>query len=440
MVGCSRRSGRTEFRLSAGAVAILVPPDTADAADTTSGSAVGWVDECLTTELLRGLLIRRRGQGPDSEVTGGLLPAQVGVGSLADAVERAAAALGSADGVLARLSAAHSGGGGRRLVLIPGGLFGLLPVHAAALPAAPDGLRRPLADLGPVSYAPSALVWAACRRRAAQTPQAAQTPTAQTPQAAQTTGAPAPVSALVVGNPVPLPPEVRPLPGAAAEARMVVRMGAKVNGSQVTSFEDRAATRAAVLAALKNEGRGLTHAHFACHGQADVRGPQLSGLLLADGEQLTVRDLLDPNGARFEHLRLCVLSACQTGIIGADLPDEVTGLPGWLQAGAAGVLASLWPVSDRVTLALMTKVYELLWLDQLPPGDALWLAQRWLRGLPTWRQDMERAGAPQGARGPEVADALAGAAAGPAQRPAGRAFPVAFDSPLYWAAFALYGS
>ena len=112
----------------------------------------------------------------------------------------------------------------------------------------------------------------------------------------------------------------------------------------------------------------------------------------------------------------------------------------WLQAGAAGVLASLWPVSDRVTLALMTKVYELLWLDQLSPGDALWLAQRWLRGLPTWRQDMERAGAPQGARGPEVADALAGAAAGPAQRPAGRAFPVAFDSPLYWAAFALYGS
>jgi CHAT domain-containing protein len=242
---------------------------------------------------------------------------------------------------------------------------------------------------------------------------------------------------------MPLPPAVRPLPGAAAEARMVAQVSKQVTGSRVASFESRAATRAAVLAALRQTGRALTHAHFACHGQAAINEPQLSGLLLADGEQLTVRDLLDPDGARFEQLRLCVLSACQTGIVGTDLPDEVTGLSaGWLQAGSAGVVASLWPVSDQATLALMAKFYELHWLDQLQPGDALWLAQRWLRGLPTWRQDLEKAGAALGARGPEAAEAVREIASSQAraQQPAGQADPAPFDSPVYWAAFVLHGS
>ena len=404
---------------SAGSVAVLV------SAETIGISAVGWTDECLTTESLRELLISRRGPEPDSEVTGGLLAAQYGLGSLPKAVGTAATALGSAGGVLANLAAACRDQGVQRLVLIPGGLLGLLPVHAATLPAADsDGLRQSLLDLGPLSYAPSALVWAACRARASQ-------------------ANPRPGSALVVGNPIPLPPTVRPLQGAAAEARMVVEIGTQVTGTQVTPFESRAATRAAVLAALQQTGRTLTHAHFACHGQADIYQPQLSGLLLASGEQLTVRDLLKPGGAQFEQLRLCVLSACQTAIVGTDLPDEVTGLPtGWLQAGSAGVVASLWPVSDRVTLALMTKFYELHWLDQLQPGDALWLAQRWLRGLPTWRQDMNMAGASHGALGPEAADTIRELASSQAvaQRSAGQAYQVPFDSPVYWAAFVLYGS
>jgi hypothetical protein len=406
----------------AGAVAVLV------SADIIGISALGWTDEQLTTELLRELLVNNHGSGSGQqaqEVTGGLLAAQYGVGSLAGAIGAATAALGSQDGVIAQLAAAGRDAGLRELVLIPGGLLGLLPVHAAMVPAPDgDGRRQPLLDLGPVSYAPSALVWAACRRQARQ-------------------DSSLPVSALVVGNPIPLPPHVPPLPGAAAEAQLVVQTGARVAGSQVTALESEAATRAAVLTALKLTERSLTHAHFACHAQADLAAPQLSGVLLADGQQLAGRDLLLPGGIRFEHLRLCVLSACQTAIVGADLPDEVTSLSaGWLQAGAAGVLASLWPVSDRVTLALMGKFYELHWLDQLQPGDALWLAQRWLRGLPAWRQDMEEAGAVHGAGGPEAADAVRDIAYPQAvsQPPAGQAHITPFDSPVYWAAFTLNGS
>ena len=71
-----------------------------------------------------------------------------------------------------------------------------------------------------------------------------------------------------------------------------------------------------------------------------------------------------------------------------------------------GVLASLWPVSDSVTVAFMTKFYELHLRDGLDPVQALWLAQRWLRGLPTWREDCHAAGAFHAASGPEVNELL----------------------------------
>lgn len=133
-------------------------------------------------------------------------------------------------------------------------------------------------------------------------------------------------------------------------------------------------------------------------------------MLLADGVRLVLGELVHPaTELTFERLRLVVLSACQTGMVGTRLPDEVVGLPaGWLQAGAAGVVASLWPVSDRATLALMIKFYELHVLDTLEPVDALWLAQRWLRGLPSWREDCRAAGAARGAQGLEADEVIRG--------------------------------
>jgi CHAT domain-containing protein len=76
-----------------------------------------------------------------------------------------------------------------------------------------------------------------------------------------------------------------------------------------------------------------------------------------------------------------VLSACETGL--AEItsnPDEFIGLPGtFTSLGAAGVLGTLWPVSDSATALLIAKFYELHIEKQLAPPTALHQAQIWLR-------------------------------------------------------------
>jgi CHAT domain-containing protein len=60
---------------------------------------------------------------------------------------------------------------------------------------------------------------------------------------------------------------------------------------------------------------------------------------------------------------------------------EFIGLPGTFTAlGAAGVLGTLWPVSDSATALLIARFYELhLDAARLPPPTALRQAQLWLR-------------------------------------------------------------
>jgi CHAT domain-containing protein len=138
------------------------------------------------------------------------------------------------------------------------------------------------------------------------------------------------------------------------------------------------ATRRAVRAALPQ-----AHVvHFSCHGSNNWQSPLESGLLMADDEPgqdvlLTVRDLLESEQAGG---RLVTLSACETGIVGTDLPDEVVALPSaLLQAGFGGVAASLWSVADISTAMLMEHFYRRWREDRLPPTQALRAAQRWLR-------------------------------------------------------------
>jgi CHAT domain-containing protein len=60
---------------------------------------------------------------------------------------------------------------------------------------------------------------------------------------------------------------------------------------------------------------------------------------MANDEILTLRDLFD---LKLPGIRLAILSVCETGLPGTQLPDEVVSLPtGLLQAGVAGVVASL---------------------------------------------------------------------------------------------------
>ena len=99
----------------------------------------------------------------------------------------------------------------------------------------------------------------------------------------------------------------------------------------------------------------------------------------ASGDEvlLTVGDLLATKGSEG---RLATLAACETGIVGTALPDEVVMLPSaLLQAGFAGVVASLWSVPDLSTAMLMERFYRYWREEALSPAQALHAAQRWLR-------------------------------------------------------------
>jgi len=116
--------------------------------------------------------------------------------------------------------------------------------------------------------------------------------------------------------------------------------------------------------------------HLSCHGIANLSEPLTSGLVMSDG-LLTLRDLLD---LKLDGIRLAVLSACETGLAGIELADEAISLPtGLLQAGVAGVAASLWSVSDLSTMMLLTRFYDLWRIEGLEIDQALRQAQQWVR-------------------------------------------------------------
>ena len=162
------------------------------------------------------------------------------------------------------------------------------------------------------------------------------------------------------------------LPGTEKEGALVA---AHFASADRTVLEGEAATPDAVIAALK----GKTHWHFASHGTFSWADARQSALLMHDAAPLSVGRLLETEG--LGRPRLVVLSACETGL--SDItssPDEFIGLPGTFTAlGAAGVLGTLWPVSDAATALLMAKFYDLHLEAGLDPPAALSGAQAWLR-------------------------------------------------------------
>jgi len=73
---------------------------------------------------------------------------------------------------------------------------------------------------------------------------------------------------------------------------------------------------------------------------------------------------------------LVVLSACQTGL-GKEIKGEgLIGLTrGFMYAGAARVVVSLWSVNDKATADLMTRFYEKMLKQGKRPAAALRAAQ-----------------------------------------------------------------
>jgi len=137
---------------------------------------------------------------------------------------------------------------------------------------------------------------------------------------------------------------------------------------------------ASSAAATSGELANYRYVHFATHGLIDSRQPKLSKLALSQ---------FDATGARVDgflrlsdiynlnlNADLVVLSACQTAL-GKEVRGEgLVGLTrGFMYAGSARVLASLWSVEDRATAKLMKSFYRNLLVEKRPAAESLQRAQ-----------------------------------------------------------------
>jgi CHAT domain-containing protein/Flp pilus assembly protein TadD len=173
------------------------------------------------------------------------------------------------------------------------------------------------------------------------------------------------------------------LPGTRREAAAITSLVPTTHRKQALDFE---ASRAVATSEELSQYRII---HFATHSLLNSQHPELSGIVLS---------LVDAQGKpqdgflRMHEIynlklpaELVVLSACQTGL-GKEIKGEgLVGLTrGFMYAGAARVLASLWKVDDRATAELMKHFYQGMIKENLRPAAALraaqvamWKQQRW---------------------------------------------------------------
>jgi tetratricopeptide (TPR) repeat protein len=112
--------------------------------------------------------------------------------------------------------------------------------------------------------------------------------------------------------------------------------------------------------------------HFACHADFDSEHPLEAYLGLPSGERMHALEWLDQAAAG---LPLVTLSACRSAEVARLQGREVFGLvTGLLGGGVRAVLAGLWPVADREAVALMWRFYRARMTGDL--ATALTQAQR----------------------------------------------------------------
>jgi CHAT domain-containing protein/tetratricopeptide (TPR) repeat protein len=117
--------------------------------------------------------------------------------------------------------------------------------------------------------------------------------------------------------------------------------------------------------------------HFATHGLLNDKNPELSGIVLsmvnergeAEDGYLTLRDIYKLDLPS----HLVVVSACETGIGVSVRGEGLIGLTrGFMNAGAKGVVVSLWRVEDEATAELMRRFYNHMFgKKELSPAAAL---------------------------------------------------------------------
>ena len=175
--------------------------------------------------------------------------------------------------------------------------------------------------------------------------------------------------------------KLRRLPSSQKEAETIAAL---MPSGEVFKALGFAASKSAVVGGRLDAYRRL---HFATHGVLDTGRPELSGLVLSlyderGRSQDGVLRLNDIYNLRLG-ADLVVLSACRTAL-GKEVRGEgLIGLTrGFMYAGAARVLATLWSVEDQATAELMANFYRGILREGLSPAAALRKAQIAMRRNP----------------------------------------------------------
>jgi CHAT domain-containing protein/tetratricopeptide (TPR) repeat protein len=158
------------------------------------------------------------------------------------------------------------------------------------------------------------------------------------------------------------------------EAEAIVKIATSESSMVALDFDASRAT--ALSPALKQ----YKIVHLATHGILDTSNPELSGLVfsLVNKQGEKARGFLRLNDIYNLDLDadLVVLSACQTALGPRPKSEALNGLTrGFMYAGAARVVASLWDVDDAATAELMSRFYNYMLVKKMPASAALRQAQ-----------------------------------------------------------------
>jgi CHAT domain-containing protein len=209
------------------------------------------------------------------------------------------------------------------LTIVPYGLLHYLPFHCLF-----DGVQFVIERLN-VSYLPSAALYDLCRQRGKRI-KAKQAPLG---------------SSLIMG----LSDH-----GRLAFARQEAESVARLLGAPC------AINDAATTTLLREVGAKSPIVHIAAHGMFRLDAPNFSHIKLAD-RQLSTIEVFNLD---LSPCSLVTLSACETGRAVVGGVDEVIGLGrGFLYAGAASLLPTLWKVDDASSAELMVMFYQALLAD-----------------------------------------------------------------------------
>jgi CHAT domain-containing protein len=244
-----------------------------------------------------------------------------------------------------------------RVVLVPFGVLGRVPWHAAA--AVVDGRRRHAVERAVFSYAVSARMFC---------------DVVFSPDIERGTGG------LVVGDPGA---GTSSLLGARREAQAIRRaflpdatyLG-RADGYTRCAGPGKVDEVTDWLADDRPSAGAVLHA--ACHGtvRPGHGARPTSFLQLADGP-LAAEALIASLAARPSRgLALAVLAACSSGVPGRGHDEAFSVATALLAAGTRSVVSSLWTVPDTATSVLMYLFHH--YLRDHPPVDALHAAQLWM--------------------------------------------------------------